>query len=153
MSQILHIFRKDTRHHWPEILISLALLLVYAILQPRTWTEQQYNRQFLDNFIYYLPGILILSWVFLVVRIVQGETLVGDRQFWLTRPYEWHRLLAAKLLSVFVFFHLPLFIVQIVLLYLAKFPVVSTIPALLYVHALFPFPLALPSFTFARIPS
>src|SRR5260370_11049118 len=153
MSQILHIFRKDTRHHWPEILISLALLLVYAILQPRTWTEQQYNRQFLDTVLPSLPGILILSWVFLVVRIVQGEALVGDRQFWLTRPYEWHRLLAAKLLSVFVFFHLPLFIVQIVLLYVAKFPVVSTIPGLLYVHALFAFALVLPSFTIGSVTS
>jgi hypothetical protein len=113
MSQILHIFRKDARHHWPEILISLALLVVYATLQPRTWTEQQYDRGFLDTFVHYLPGILILSWVFLIVRIVQGETLVGNRQFWITRPYEWHRLLAAKLLSAFVFFHLPLFIMQI----------------------------------------
>jgi hypothetical protein len=52
MRQILHIFRKDARHHWPEILISLALLVVYAALQPRTWTEQQYNREFLDTFIH-----------------------------------------------------------------------------------------------------
>src|SRR5882762_1486822 len=109
--------------------------------------EQQYNREFLDTFIHYLPGILILSWVFLIVRIVQGETLVGDRQFWITRPYVWHRLLAAKLLSVFVFFNLPLFIVQTVLLYVAKFPVMSSIPGLLYVHALFVFALVLPSFT------
>jgi len=153
MSQILHIFRKDARHHWPEILISLALLVVYATLQPRTWTEQHYNRAFLDTFIHYLPGILILSWVFLIVRIVQGETLVGDRQFWITRPYVWHRLLAAKLLSVFVFFNLPLFIVQTVLLYVAKFPVMSSIPGLLYVHALFVFALVLPSFTIGSVTS
>ena len=153
MSQILHIFRKDARHHWPEIVISLALLVIYATLQPRTWTEQQYNREFLDTFIHYLPGILILSWVFLIVRIVQGETLVGDRQFWITRPYEWHGLLAAKLLSVFVFFHLPLFIAQIVLLYVAKFPVMSSIPGLLCVHALFVFALVLPSFTIGSVTS
>jgi hypothetical protein len=153
MSQILHIFRKDARHHWPEILISLALLVVYATLQPRTWTEQQYDRGFLDTFVHYLPGILILSWVFLIVRIVQGETLVGNRQFWITRPYEWHRLLAAKLLSAFVFFHLPLFIMQIVLLYVAKFPVMPSIPGLLYVHALFVFALVLPSLTIGSVTS
>jgi hypothetical protein len=153
MRQIFHIFRKDARHHWPEIVISLALLVVYATLQPRTWTQQQYNRAFLDTFIHYLPGILILSWVFLIVRIVQGETLVGDRQFWITRPYEWHGLLAAKLLSVLVFFHLPLFIAQIALLYVAKFPVMSSIPGLLYVHALFVFALVLPSFTIGTVTS
>ena len=153
MSQILHIFRKDARHHWPEILISLGLLVVYAALQPRTWTGQQYSRAFLDTFINYLPGILILSWVFLIVRIVQGETLVGDRQFWITRPYEWHKLLAAKLLSVVFFFHLPLFIVQIMLLYVAKFPVRSSIPGLLYVHALFVFALVLPAFTIGSVTS
>jgi hypothetical protein len=153
MSQILHIFRKDARHHWPDILISLALLVVYAALQPRTWSEQQYNREFLDAFIRYLPGILILSWVFLIVRIVQGEALVGDRQFWITRPYEWHKLLAAKLLSVFFFFHLPLLIVQIMLLYVAKFPVMPSIPGLLYVHALFVFALVLPGFTIGCVTS
>jgi len=153
MKQILHIFRKDALHHWPEILISLALLVVHATLQPRTWTEQQYNREFLDIFIHYLPGILILSWVFLIVRIVQGETLVGDRQFWITRPYEWHKLLAAKLLSVLVFFHLPLFIVQIGLLYVAKFPVMSSISGLLCVHALFVFALVLPSLTIGSVTS
>src|SRR5580704_2331667 len=153
MSQILHIFRKDARHRWPEILISLALLVVYATLQPRTWTEQEYNRAYLDTFIRYLPAILILSWVFLIVRLVQGETLVGDRQFWITRPYEWHKLLAAKLLGVFVFFHLPLFLMQITLLYMAKFPLGSSILGLLYVHALFVFALVLPSLTIGSITS
>jgi hypothetical protein len=153
MSQILHIFRKDARHRWPEILISLALLVVYATLQPRTWTEQEYNRAYLDTFIRYLPAILILSWVFLIVRLVQGETLVGDRQFWITRPYEWHKLLAAKLLGVFVFFHLPLFLTQITLLYMAKFPLGSSILGLLYVHALFVFALVLPSLTIGSITS
>jgi hypothetical protein len=153
MSQVLHIFRKDARHHLPEILISLALLVVYATLQPRTWTGQKYNHEFLDTFIRYLPGILILSWVFLIVRIVQGEALVGDRQFWITRPYEWHKLLAAKLLSVLIFFHLPLFVAQIMLLYIAKFPVLSSIPGLMYIHALFGFALVLPSFTIGSVTS
>lgn len=153
MSLILHIFRKDARHRSPEILISLALLVVYASLQPRTWTEQKYNHEFLDTFIHYLPGILILSWVFLIVRIVQGETLVGDRQFWITRPYVWHKLLVAKLLSVLIFFHLPLFVAQIMLLYMAKFPVLSSIPGLMYVHALFVFALVLPSLTIGSVTS
>lgn len=39
---------------------------------------------------------LILFWVFLTLRVVHGETLVGDRQWWVTKPYEWWKLLLAK---------------------------------------------------------
>jgi len=31
--------------------------------------------------------------------VVHAESLVGDRQFWITRPYEWKKLLTAKALS------------------------------------------------------
>ena len=30
MSQVLHIFKKDARHLWPEILISLALTAAFV---------------------------------------------------------------------------------------------------------------------------
>ena len=105
MSQILHIFRKDVRHHWPEILLSLALLIAFAFEQPRTWTGQPIENRFLSFLLGFLPALMVLSWGFLIVRVVQGETLVGDRQFWVTRPYEWPKLLLAKLLFVFLFFH------------------------------------------------
>jgi hypothetical protein len=36
-----------------------------------------------------LSVLLAISWVMLVMRAVHAEGLVGDRQFWLTRPYEW----------------------------------------------------------------
>jgi hypothetical protein len=47
MSQIIHIFRKDVRHHWPEILLSLSLLVTFAIQQPREWTHQTIDSRFL----------------------------------------------------------------------------------------------------------
>ena len=37
MKQILHIFAKDFRHFWPEILISLALLGALVWIYPSTW--------------------------------------------------------------------------------------------------------------------
>jgi hypothetical protein len=43
--------------------------------------------------------------------------------------------------------------VQIVLLYVAKFPVISSFPGLLYVHALFVFALVLSSFTIGSVTS
>ncbi len=137
MSQILHIFRKDAGHHWPEILMSWALTAVFVWNQPRKWSDQSIDIRFIAGLLNFLPALLILSWAFLVVRLVQSESLVGDRQFWITRPYVWHKLLAAKLLSVLAFIHIPLFIGQIVLLKLGQFPVVSSLWGLVQIHLMF----------------
>jgi hypothetical protein len=37
MNQILHIFKKDTRHFWPEILTSLAITAAFALVYPMRW--------------------------------------------------------------------------------------------------------------------
>ncbi len=37
MKQILHIFAKDSRHFWPEILISMALVGALVWIYPSTW--------------------------------------------------------------------------------------------------------------------
>jgi hypothetical protein len=52
----------------------------------------------------------------LVVRLIQGEPLVGDRQFWVTRPYVWYKLLAAKILFIIAFVTFPFVLSQVVLL-------------------------------------
>jgi hypothetical protein len=43
MPQILHIFRKDGRRHWPEILASLLLLGLYVHLNLRPWENPSYS--------------------------------------------------------------------------------------------------------------
>jgi hypothetical protein len=153
MSQILHVFRKDVRHHWPEIVLSLALLIAFAFEQPRTWTGQPVENRFLSFLFGFLPVLLVLAWVFLIVRVVQDETLVGDRQFWITRPYQWPKLLLAKLLFISLFFHLALFITQLSLLKAARFPVLSSIPSLLYVHSMLAATLVLAALALACISS
>jgi hypothetical protein len=153
MSQILHILRKDTRHHWPEILLSLALLISFTVEQPRIWIHQTFDSRFLSGLISFLPAFMVISWAFLIIRLIQGESLVGDRLFWVTRPYEWHKLLAAKLLSVALFIHLPLLVCQLILLKLASFPALSSIPGLLFIHFLLILSLVLPCLTIASITS
>src|SRR5437016_5430677 len=37
MNQILHIFKKDARRHWPEILISIALLALFTRHELHPW--------------------------------------------------------------------------------------------------------------------
>jgi hypothetical protein len=153
LSQILNIFRKDFRHHWPEILVSLCVLITFAVEQPRKWTGEPLEGRFLNGLLNLLPILMVLAWAFFIVRLVQGESLVGDRQFWITRPYQWHKLLAAKLLSILLFIHLPFFVTQLTLLKIANFPVASSIPGLLYVHLLFLFAIVLPSITIGTITS
>jgi hypothetical protein len=37
MSQILHIFKKDARHFWPEVLASLVITAIFVKTYPDTW--------------------------------------------------------------------------------------------------------------------
>lgn len=153
MRLVFHIFRKDARRHWPEILLPLVLLAVFAWDQPRIWIGHTFEIRFVAGVANFLPALMILSWIFLIVRLVQGESLVGNRQFWITRPYVWYQLLAAKLLSVLLFIHIPLFIAQLVLLKAALFPVAASIPGLVYVHLLLFLALDLPCLTLSSITS
>lgn len=137
MSQILNIFQKDARHHWPEILVSWGLLAVYVWDQPRKWANLSVDIRLVRTLLNMLPALMVLAWAFLIARLIQGETLVGDRQFWITRPYVWYKLLAAKLLSIIAFIHIPFLIGQIVLLRLGKFPVMSSLGGLILIQLMF----------------
>jgi hypothetical protein len=140
MDQILHIFKKDIRRHWPEILISLALLALYTNRVLHPWTIS------VDSYVYsrslyyflvsgeYVAPVLVIFWLFLVIRVVQGESLVGDRQWWTTKPYIWWQLLLAKLLFVLVFICVPLFHVQLLLLHYFKFPILRNLLPLFWMQ-------------------
>jgi hypothetical protein len=142
MKQMLHIFAKDSRQFWPEILISLALVAAFVWIYPSSWllgntlavdVGGDFVKALLEQ---YLGGILKLlipvSWWLLIARVIHAEALVGDRQFWLTRPYEWKNLLGAKALFLLVFLYLPLLIAQCLLLFRAGFRAQSFIPGLLF---------------------
>jgi ABC-type transport system involved in multi-copper enzyme maturation permease subunit len=129
MQQILHIFKKDVRRHWPEILISLALLGLYARIMTR---PVDYDRMMTPNYIPWaevsestLAPLMLIFWIFLTIRVVQGERLVGDTQWWITKPYEWWKLLAAKEFFLLAFIGAPLFLVQLYILRHAGFAIHS----------------------------
>jgi hypothetical protein len=138
MNQIVHIFRKDTRRCWPEILLSLAITAALVCIYPLRWLAlpgtdalgtPNMNAAVLGTV---LAGLVVVGWVMLIARIVHAESLVGTSQFWLTRPYEWKSLLAAKLIFLAVYLYLPLVVAQWLLLYLAGLNSASTIPGLLF---------------------
>jgi len=136
--QTLHILRKDLRHLAPEISVSLSLVALFAWIAPAAWPgyigKMAYpGAQFGAPQIMgvFLHALIPISWLVLISRSVHDESLVGDKQFWVTRPYTWYSLLAAKLLFVLVAICLPLFAAQIFLVHYAGLPVFASLPALL----------------------
>ncbi len=127
MKQIFHIFAKDVRRLWPEIVISLATLASFVWIYPQEWGIQPVILPQLR----WLPGaallLVVVGWVLLIARAVHEETLVGERQFWITRPYRWPCLLASKTLFIFVFLMVPFFIVQLILLRITGFPALPSL--------------------------
>jgi len=132
MKQIAAIFMKDARRFWPEIAVSLLLLALFVMVYPVTWQQNGMMAEtFAGSFRMgeggrgFLAACLVvlvpISWLVLIARVVHCERLVGDTQFWLTRPYEWPKLLAAKALFLGAFLHLPFLLAQCVLLMEAGF--------------------------------
>jgi ABC-type transport system involved in multi-copper enzyme maturation permease subunit len=116
MRQVLHIFKKDIRHHCPEILLSLTVLAAFVWNEPDQWVARAVSANRLRDFLNGgLSIAVVISWCILVVRAVQGENLVGDRQFWVTKPYDRKKLISAKLLFMIAFISLPALIAGSVL--------------------------------------
>lgn len=156
MNQVWNIFRKDFRHHWREIAASLALMVGFSWVQIREWT-QQYRMAYGAASAAYeiLSGLVVplvpIAWMFLIVRAVQGESLVGDRQFWVSRPYDWKKLLAAKALFVLVFVTVPLFITDFFLVAMAGFRPWTYIVGLLWLQLIWVLLLLLPTAALATV--
>jgi hypothetical protein len=140
MNQVIHIFRKDVQHLWKEIALSLTLLAIYVWSEPATWVSGAAasglsglaTRSSIAELV---TELLPISWWLLVLRAVQDEALVGDRQFWVTRPYEWKKLLAAKVLFDAAFVSVPLLLAQFSLLQLAGFPpTLALVPGILWMQ-------------------
>jgi len=150
--QILHIFRKDLRHHWPEATIGTALLVTFVWLEPTEWggALAPSELQTLEGFV---TTLLPISWALLIVRLVQDENLVGDRQYWITRPYAWKALLAEKILFVAAAISLPMFVGQLVLLKMAGFRPEAYIGAVVVLQLMWLAFLVLPAMALAAITS
>ncbi len=136
MNLILHIFRKDTRHLYPEILLALVFTVAFAWVAPVQWLYGQFGGIVASSGVASVLAPLLrvflpIIWLVLITRVVQDESLVGDRQFWVTRPYTWPVLLAAKVLFLLVFLYLPLIAMQLYLLHHAGLNVRAALPDLL----------------------
>jgi len=142
MNQVLTIFKKDVRRYWREASASIALLFAYAWVEVHSWTYREtfaFAPRGLLSFNFLLTAVNVLtpvSWIFLTVRVVHGESLVGDRQFWLTRPYDWKKLIGAQFLFLLTFINLPLLILDVFLLSRAGFHASNYVLGLLWMQVL-----------------
>src|SRR5882724_6313384 len=127
MSQILHIFRKDLRHLWPQVTVVLLLVAAHAVFDPHTAPVSVREVARVNTIAETLVMLLPLCIAFLIGLLVFQEALVGDRQFWLTRPYYWPKLLAAKILFFLIFFSVPLFLSDCYILGAQGFPVLAVL--------------------------
>src|SRR5438309_676297 len=92
MRLALHIFRKDARYLRREIGLMLLLIIVASRVE----------------------SLVAIAGMYLIARAVHAETIPGDRQFWLTRPYPWPSLLAPNIMLPIAFINVPLGVAQFV---------------------------------------
>ena len=159
MRQVWSIFVKDVRHYWREIAASSALAAAFAWHEQRAWTRADEVAVAVGGgaFLGYAPWLSVaafllpIAWAFMVVRAVQGESLAGDRQFWVTRPYEWKKLLASKVLFVLAFVNVPMLVLDLYLLVKAGFPPTHYAVGLLWMQLLIMLFLLLPVAALATV--
>jgi hypothetical protein len=133
MNQTLHILQKDARHFWGEIFLSAAITAAFVVVSAfvRPGIEDAQGQMF-KALAALLAMLVPVSWWVLVARAILAERLVGDTQFWITRPYVWTHLLAAKLHFVAAFLYLPFFIAQCLLLMEAGFAPLHFVSGILF---------------------
>ena len=132
--QSIHILRKDLMHLWPETLIVVGLFIAFAWASPSRWSGSQNEIVGIVSLLaVFLKAFLMpVSWLVLVSRLIHDEPLVGDRQFWTSRPYHWLSLLVSKILYLLIFLYLPFLLMQVYLLKRADLYPTTAIPELLH---------------------
>ena len=147
--KIAALGRKDLRHAWPQLLVALPLLFIFAThdLEPLTRHKSVLVAS-LWQLLFVATPLAIWS---LVATTIQSEPLIGDRQYWLTRPFTWYHLAAAKLAVIALCINLPLFLFQAIALGSNGLSLLSYFPALLWRQVFFSALVLLPAVAMAAI--
>jgi hypothetical protein len=148
MRQALRILMKDVRHLWPRVAIFIVLAAVYAYI------EVLFPSNPMLVFAEGTCGFLLaIAAGFVVLSVVQEDRLMGDSQFWLTRPYSRWSLVLSKTLFVLVLLCLPVLLMQMAALAGAGLSVEHYLPMLLWRQLRFAGTLLLPVAALATVTS
>ena len=142
MQQALHIFKKDVlflRYH-----LAITLLAAGAFCLMST-----FNIDGAGPTAFILP----VTWWLLIAAVIHAEPRPGKGHFWLTRPYNWRRLLYAKALFIMVFVNIPVLVADVVIVHAAGFPVAAKIGGLLWTQMLLLSVFEIPAAAIASITS
>jgi hypothetical protein len=146
MKMILHILLKDLRRHWMEITGFLLVCATWAWREAHPFEWEWMRQREL------IPILLFGLWFLVTVRLVQGECLVGDREWWPTRPYRWPLLMTAKALALVLCLNLPLLVAQLYLLHHADIPISwALVPGLVVLQGTLIFFVTFPAAVLASI--
>ncbi len=99
----------------------------------------------------WLNLLLPLAWACLAALAVLEEPLVGDRNFWTTRPHRWTALLGAKLAFVALAIHVPALAADVYVLAARGFPPVPYAGGLLWKQLLLFGAVTLPALALATL--
>jgi hypothetical protein len=120
MKQALHIFRKDVDALRIEIGVFILLALAFGWQKLHAGNDE------------WSDVLVALAASFLIARAVHGDGIPGNRQFWLTRPYNRMSLLSAKLLFVLVCVSLPVACAQLAVALRLGYPLRDALAAVLF---------------------
>ena len=145
MRLMLHTLAKDVRRLWPAAVITWVMLAVLA--NADRWRADSIPSPMEG----WMNLVLSMAWACLAALAVLEEPLVGDRNFWTTRPHRWTSLLAAKLAFVVLAIHLPSFVADACILAARGFSPLPYTGDLLWKQALFFGALTLPALALATL--
>lgn len=108
MRLVWPILRKDLRHLWVYVAV------LWALLFAAVWGKEESGLDTQSIGLQMIPVAAVFAcWVF-ITALVHEERLVGDRQYWLTRPLGSWRVLTAKIAALLLLVCAPLFVFEAV---------------------------------------
>lgn len=109
MNRILPLLRKDVKHLAPQTAVLWALMALACYSDYNGEYAIPLTTRMILQVIAVLSPLLCAA---LVVIAIQQESLIGDRQYWLTRPFTTRDLLGSKLGFILLAINVPLFAFQ-----------------------------------------
>lgn len=131
MNQSANILRKDFHYLRSQLLIPCSALLLSTGIEVGSRSSGPLEVFSLPALARGMVILFCLSWMVVIVNLIHAERLVGFNQFWTTRPYEWPKLLLAKVSFVLLLLYLPLVVSQLFVLLTAGLSIIHSLGPLL----------------------
>ena len=145
MRLILHTFKKDVRRLWP---VAVVTWIILAVLTNADRWRSDVTISPMES---WLNMAVTMAWICLTALVVLQENLVGDRDFWMTRPHRWPELLTAKLIFLALAIHGPSFLADVYVLSARGFSPVASLGDLITKQILFFGCITLPAIALASL--